>query len=420
MFRLQLLLFFLSSMLVFSSQFYRASNAIIAPQLCQDLSLTSETLGMLSASFFYAFAATQIPIALLLDRLGARLIMTMLTLAGALGSCLFGISEGFYGALAGRMLLGFGMAGNFMGGMKLFTRWFPPREFATMSGLMLGIGTLGSIGSSTPLALLVAEIGWRSSFIAIGIATAVLAILFFLTIRDDPYTETDGKSSSGNSPTIDVSASLKLLLLNRDYWLISFGTFFRYGTLMAIQGLWAGPYLMECFRLSPVQAGNLLVLTTLGYVGGCSIGGWLSDRILGSPKYVTVLGLIGMAATELCFVYSWGQNDSMFRAGIFFSLGFFSGLGNVMYAHIKAVMPSEMSGMALTGINFFTMLGVGAYIHIMGWILEHFSGGMASGPESYGSAFFIAFAGVAVAACLYCFTRDPKNERKKITSPAVE
>jgi nitrate/nitrite transporter NarK len=391
--------------------FYRASNAVIAPQLQRDLSLTSESLGMLSASFFYAFAITQIPLALLLDRLGARMIMTVLTLVGSLGSCVFGLSGGLHGAVLGRVLLGLGMAGNLMGGMKLFTQWYSSRDFATLSGLLVGAGALGTIAASTPLALLAGLIGWRWSFIAIGICTAGLGIFFCAKVQDAPY---QADASAARSPRDRGTADrLKILFLSSDYWLISCGTFFRYGTLMAIQGLWAGPYLMECFGLTPVQAGNIIMLTTIGYVVGGSGGGWLSDRVLHSRKYVVILGIGGMAVVALMLTYGWGQCDVLLRACTFLFLGFFSGCANVVYAHIKGIMPPEMSGMAMTGINFFTMLGVGAYIHVMGWVLDHLPAGKQAGIEGYQTAFFLILAGLSGAAVLYLFTHDSKEFEKK-------
>jgi nitrate/nitrite transporter NarK len=405
-----LLLFGLCAALYFWSIFYRVSNAIIAPQLQKDLSLTPEKLGTLSASFFYAFAFTQIPIALLLDKLGARRIMTALSLVGSLGAVIFGLAADLNVAVIGRTLLGFGMAANFIGGLKLFTQWFSPREFATMAGLLTGAGTIGSIAASTPLALLVDLIGWRASFIAAGVLTAALAIFFHVEVRERHY-PTEGLSGevTGTSRRTSVIAELKTLFLNRDYWLISCGTFFRYGTMMAIQGLWAGPYLMQCFKLSPVQAGNIITGTIIGYVAGCSGGGWLSDRVLGSRKYVVILGLAGMTATSMCLTWSLGQKNPLFQALTFFSLGLFAGIGNVVYAHIKGIMPSAMAGMALTGINFFTMLGVGAYIHLMGWVLECLPVEKQAGLEGYQTAFSPAFIGLAAATLLYFFTRESKE-----------
>ena len=253
-------------------------------------------------------------------------------------------------------------------------------------------------------------IGWRWSFIVIGVFTAGLGLFFYATVHDGPYPVAD--SAAKSSRNMSIASGIKVLFLNRDYWLISCGTFFRYGTLMAIQGLWAGPYLMECFGLSPVQAGNIIMLTTIGYVVGCSGGGWLSDRVLHSRKYVAIMCLAGMALTALSLTYCWGQYNPVLRACTFFSLGLFSGFGNVMYAHIKGIMPQEMAGMAMTGINFFTMLGVGAYIHVMGWVLDHLPAGKQAGIEGYQTAFFLTLAGLSTATVLYFFTHDTKEFKK--------
>ncbi|MEN6437818.1 MAG: MFS transporter [Syntrophobacter sp.] len=404
------ILFCLSGILFSCSMFYRTSNAIIAPQLQNDLFLSHEALGSLSAAFFYSFAIMQVPMALLIDRLGARFIMTALTMVGAVGSFVFAFSPGYGMALVGRVLLGCGMAGNFIGGLKLFTSWFSAREFATVSGLYAGIGTLGSFMASTPLAVMVDTIGWRASFGITGAGTALTAFLFYTLIRDTPFSTPANVIEESRRPR--TSANLARLFRSRDYWLISCGAFFRYGTLMSIQGLWAGPYLLECLRLSPVHAGNLIMLITIGYVIGCSAGGWLSDRVLASRKYVVVLGLIGMTAISLCLTLSWGQSSDFPRACVFFGLGLFSGACNVMYAHIKEVVPFEMAGMALTGINFFTMLGVGVYIHVMGWVMDHMAEGKRAGMEEYQVVFSLALAGLALATILYLFTKESREIQK--------
>ena len=155
------LVFGLCSSLFMCSQFFRVSGAIIAPQLQRELDLTPEQLGFLGAAFFYAFATAQIPLALYLDRLGARLTMAGLSVVGGLGAVVFAMADTMTGAAMGRLLIGLGMAGNLMGPMKLFTNWFSPREFATMAGLILSLGTLGNMLAATPLALLTDLLGWR-------------------------------------------------------------------------------------------------------------------------------------------------------------------------------------------------------------------------------------------------------------------
>lgn len=403
-------LFSLCAAVFFLSQFYRASNAIIAPELQRDLSLSPESLGLLSAAFFYAFACTQIPLALFLDRLGARIIITVLTLLSSVGSLFFALSSGLYGGLAGRVLMGVGMAANLMGPLKLFTQWFSPGEFATFSGLLVGAGTLGALAATTPLALLVEMMGWRWAFITFSALTALLAALFYLAIQDGPGAEP--KSDNGTAKAAKLTANLRFLLRKRDYWLISCGTFFRYGTFMAVQALWAGPYMMEMLHFTPVAAGNIIMLSNIGYVIGCSMGGWLSDRVLSSRKRIVLMGLGGMALSELALTLYCGCAHKLMLASVFFCFGLFAGFGNVMYAHIKGIMPLEISGMALTGINFFTMLGVGIYIHFMGWVLNHLAAGPQAGLDGYQASFFLTFLGVAAAGIGYLFTHESREWSK--------
>lgn len=142
------------------SQFHRVSLAIISPDLQRDLGLSPHSLGLLTALFFYAFALTQLPLGPCLDRIGERRTMAFLTMMGSLGTLIFSWAKGLEGAALGRALLGVGMAANLMGSMKLFTTWFSPKEFATLSGSMIALGTLGNMAAATPLALMVQALGW--------------------------------------------------------------------------------------------------------------------------------------------------------------------------------------------------------------------------------------------------------------------
>ena len=99
----------------------------------------------MSASFFYAFALTQIPLSLFLDKIGARRVMTVLSLLGIFGAFVFSWAHSLSLGLTGRILLGVGMACNLMGTLKLVSNWFGPLTFATLSGVVFSIGTLGNI-----------------------------------------------------------------------------------------------------------------------------------------------------------------------------------------------------------------------------------------------------------------------------------
>src|SRR4030042_2226542 len=112
-----LLIFSILSLLYILSQFYRVTNAVIAPNLIQDLGLNAETLGILGGAYFYSFALLQIPMGPMLDRIGPRFVVSFFALIGALGAFLFALSGSFTSALLGRILIGVGMAPVLMGSM---------------------------------------------------------------------------------------------------------------------------------------------------------------------------------------------------------------------------------------------------------------------------------------------------------------
>ena len=394
----------LSALLFVCSQFFRVANAVIAPELQHDLGLSSEALGALSAAFFYGFAAAQVPLAIVLDRLGARWSMAALSLVGAAGAVVFATAEQRADATLGRVLLGIGMAGNLMGALKLIGHWFSAREFATISGVLLAVGTAGNMLATTPLALLVGAMGWRRSFELIAAVTAALAILFWALVRERPGAP--GGAASGTA-RLPVAEKVARLLGSRDYWLISFGAFCRYGAFLAIQGLWAGPYLVEVAGLSTIQASQLILLLNVAFVAGAPLGGWLSDRVLSSRKRVMLLALGGIVAAEFAFAASGRGWSTWLIAATLVVLGVAASFGQVAFAHIKEIMPPEMSGMAMTGVNFFNMLGAAAFVHAMGWVLERWSGvAGVRGVDGYRTAFLLGAAVVAVALGLYLLTGE--------------
>jgi len=396
--------FNLAGSLFVISQFYRVSNAVIAPELQSDLSLSAESLGFLSAMFFYSFAVAQIPLALFLDRLGSRLTMSVLSLIGAAGAFIFAFSDTMAWAVVGRALLGLGMAANLMGSMKLFTRWFSAREFATISGILFALGALGNMLAATPLAFLVEAVGWRTAFALIGVLTVICTGVFFVFVRDAPSPVE--KTTAGEAGAGDIPRNLKLLLSRREYWLISIGTFIRYGVFVAIQGLWAGPYLIYGIGLSAVETGNFLLVLNVGFLIGSPVSGWLADRVLGSPRIVALLGLAVMSAVMLLLSTGWADMHLWLLGMSFFMLGVFSSFGFMMLAHIKAVMPTVMSGMAITGVNLFTMLGAALYMQIIGRILDTLGAVDQFSAVGFHRVFFVAFVSLAFAFFVYLPTRD--------------
>ena len=406
------IVFLLATSLFFLSQFYRTSNAVIASELIRDLSLDTEGLGLMSASFFYAFAITQIPISLLLDKVGPRRLMTFLTLLGILGAVIFSLADSLSLGLFGRTLLGVGMACNLMGTFKLLTEWFEPLIFATLTGLVVAIGTFGNIIATTPLVMLVEQIGWRHSFQLIAAINLVLVLTLYIVVRDRPSDAI--RNTSGLEPSISLKQAffnLAMLLKDRDYWIISVASFVRYGTFAAFQALWAGPFLREVMGYSAIKAGNLILLMTTGLIIGSPFWGAVSDRIFKTRKWIIVVCFFIVAGVVLVLMSIPPNADLIIIAALFFAFGFFSAAGMLVYPHMKDLMPHEMAGATMTGINLFNMLGPAVFLQGLGILMQALYPEASRGPAAFDASFLVCMLSLLVAGGIYSFTKEKKLGR---------
>jgi MFS family permease len=392
------------------SMFYRASSAVIAPNLVSDLGLTAESLGMLGGAFFYSFALLQIPMGILLDRIGPRIVITLFSLIGALGAFIFAGSHTLVTAFTGRALMGAGMACGLIGALKVIAVRFPPRHFSSLSGTMVSLGMVGSVLATSPLAYLTIIMGWRTAFIIAGVITAAVALLIFWTI-EGKVKQTQAVPSPSGSPDerLSLSRVARLVLGTLSFWQIGGVAFFRYGTYGALQSLWLGPYLMDVKRLPAVQSGNIIMMLSIGLIAGAPVAGRLADRVLRSEKGTILLGVSLYALTFLPLTGIVTVENSTFYSGLFFLMGFFSGFGQIAYSHGKALFPAAISGTVIAGINFFVIAGAAVFMPLLGLVIEPFA--RYGGPDlakGYHLAFLICFLGTAASLVFYAFSKTRK------------
>ncbi|MFO7886212.1 MAG: MFS transporter [Desulfobacteraceae bacterium] len=437
----------LAAIMFAMSQFYRASVAVISPNLMQEMGLNALDLSRISAAFFFAFAIMQIPVGIFLDTMGPRIAMTTLTLLSVIGAIIFALGTTPAWLTFGRVLLGVGMACNFMGSLKLLTDWFEPGQFATISAVVVSLGTMGNIAAATPLVLMVGLVGWRHSFLIIAGFTLTLALVFLAVIKDRPgtvarktgditdsagaektncpdvkntgcaegkcipgvYDERAGVQPEDTDPRPSVSQTMGrawALFHEKDYWIISSATFCRYGIYAAVQSLWAGPFLIHVLELSAITAGNILFLMSIGLIIGCPLFGWLSDSLVVSRKKIIIPGLCCMTGMLLAMNQLSPDTSVWIVYLVFFSFGLASGSGQVMYAHIKEQVPRSNAGMAMTGINFFTMAGVAVFLQGMGHIMSRFFPGKSLSLPAFHLGFGLCSLCLVCIALLYCLTRE--------------
>jgi MFS family permease len=393
------------------SMFFRVSTTVISPQLAKDLDLTSRQLGLLSSAFFYAFALCQVPLGMTLDRFSKRAVITLLNSLGVIGALLFALARNPSQMVWARVIMGIGMSCNLMGVMTLIAAWFPVTRFASLSGLLAGIGVLGNLLAATPLAFLAQTFGWRKSFLLLAAVNALLTLGLFLIVRDRPFPQPVSRPKIENP-----FKGLKTVLCLPFYWGISFGTFFRYGCLVAIQGLWAGPYLMNGLGLDILTTGNALLLMSVGIMIGYPLSGRMSDLWVRSRRMVIMPSLWGMALLVLILAFFPRGIKVVWVYLWFLAMGLVSGPGQIMYSHIKELVPSEVMATSMTGINLFTMLGAAFLMQVMGLLVEAGPQGLGH-PEAFRPAWFLCVAGLALAGAIYLWIPDSQVLKK---APAAD
>ncbi|MFH1057287.1 MAG: MFS transporter [Pseudomonadota bacterium] len=383
----------------FLSMFYRVSTAVIAPDLVRDLHLDPSQMGSLGAAFYYSFALSQLPLALALDRLGARVTITGLAVFGVAGAALFGLAQGYHHALLARLLMGLGMSGALMGVFALLAAWFPINRFGFVSGVLVSLGTAGNLLAATPLAAMAQALGWRGAFLCIAGVHALVAVAFWVVARDHP---------PGQPPpprTRNSIGGLLALMGTATFWGLAVANFARYGFFAAIQGTWAGLFLAASMGLDKVAAGNVILMLGVGYMLGLPVCGRISDRWLQTRKWVVWPGNFLMMLL-IWSVAAWGESPPLWLAYLtFLGLGLLCSPGQLSMAHIKELVPRERQAQAMTALNLLTMLGPGVFSQVLGLALEY-GGGPNAGAQAYDSLWHIGAAFMALGLALYYFVPD--------------
>jgi MFS family permease len=201
----------------FLSYLYRSVNAVISTDLIDEFGLSASALGLLTSAYFLGFASLQIPVGLMLDRIGPRRTNSFLLLIAGSGAIVFSMADGLSGLLLGRALIGFGVAACLMSSIKAFTLWFPIERLPAMTGRMMFVGGLGAISATVPVEAALHVTDWRGLFLMLGVATFVASAVVYLVVPERPDKGPNENFASQVRGTIGVFVSPL-------FWKIALGT----------------------------------------------------------------------------------------------------------------------------------------------------------------------------------------------------
>ncbi|MDP2759507.1 MAG: MFS transporter [Sideroxyarcus sp.] len=366
------------------SFFHRFAPAAISSDLQLAFNTTGASLGGLAATYFYVYTVMQIPTGILADTLGPRRVVAIGGVIAGIGSVLFGMADTLALASIGRLLVGLGVSVSFICMLKLNAVWFHDRHFATATGATILLGNMGSLLAAAPLAWALGFVSWRTIFIAVGLASLVLALLAWRLVRDHPgevglpsLRELDGKAS--HPPHAGHwYGGLLVVLKNRETWPGLWVNMGLAGSLFAFGGLWAVPFLRDVYGMDRAAATDHTTWLLAGFAIGAFFIGTLSDRV-GRRKPVMFAGALVYCLCWLPLLFGL-QMGSVASHTLFLAMGLSAPSFTLSWSCAKEVNPPALSGMATSVVNVGAFLGTAIMQPLVGWAIDRAHAGSAIPP----------------------------------------
>jgi predicted MFS family arabinose efflux permease len=372
----------------FLSYFFRNVNAVIAKDLAREFALSPADLGLLTSAYFLAFGLFQLPLGVLLDRYGPRRMVASLLCVTALGAAVFGLADGFVTLALGRALIGVGVSACLMGSIKAFTLWFPLSRLATLNGWFIFLGAIGGLTATAPVEAALGTLSWRAVFYGMAAASLGVAALIALRVPEKPL------PGAGETWRNQLRGSGRIMAMPL-FWRIVTPFVITHGAYQALQGLWLGPWLTDVGGFGRETAARLLLVTAASYAVGSVFFGSFADRLAVrgvSTLAIYKFGLLVSFALFLCIALDL----SLPRAAVLGLYGFSVMAGALAFALIPPHFPREMSGRAITMVNFAMFNASFAFQWGIGAVLRAYpvvDGRYA--PEGYAAA-LLAIAALQV------------------------
>jgi sugar phosphate permease len=408
---------------------HRTSTAVLSEQLIGAFDMNATRLGFLHSSFFYLYAALQVPAGLLTDRYGARRIAAGGTALMSVGALSFGLARTYPVAFLGRLFVGFGASVLFVAALRFCANWFRPDEFGTMTGVTLSVAVVGGLAATTPLAVAVSTVGWRATSVGLSalgfLAAGGVAVASHDTPRDAGIRPIDAVPNRPAVTASDLRRDVVAALREVETWLLGAVLFFLMGIGVTVFGLWAIPYLVQTYGISVTRASVYLLVGNVGGAIGPTAFGRISDE-LGERTGLVVVSSLAFGLTWGVFVV-FGTIPLLLVGVVFFLSRMLRGGMPLAYAVIKERHPEGASGTVIGIVNTMGWTGAAVFPVVFGAALDTFwTGQTVNGTRVYTAlgyrvAFVLSLAGGIVAAvCAVVLHYRVRAERRTADSSPPE
>lgn len=381
-----------------SMQLMRSSPATIGPDLMRDLDFAADGLGVLTGSYFYAVALCQIPVGILLDRIGTRRTMTGAAIISMIGAFIFATAGSLFWLTVGRLFLAVGSSPVVIGGFLVLGRWLAPDRVTRASALHVSVGLMGSVLATAPFAYAASVIGWRGNFYVASAMFAGSAALYWFAMRDAPPGARVAGPAEGETLAQSLLGVLRIVI-DRKFYTVACLTFFGFPVIATVLVLISGPYLRDLHGFDQVARGNALlamgILIAVTPAICSQFTRWFSVRTV-----ATTMALIAIVVLAILALIPGLPLAAV--AVLFATLGGLGAYAVLLITSGRTMFGEDLAARTITALNLVQMTGMGTIQLAVGSIIAAFPPVDGLYPESaYRAAFGFLAVGLGLATLYY-------------------
>ncbi|MCX3063867.1 MFS transporter [Streptomyces beihaiensis] len=398
----------------FVAVIFRTSLGVAGLDAVQRFHINASALSTFSILQLLVYAGMQIPVGLMVDRLGTKRVLTLGVVLFTLGQLGFAFSSSYAMALVSRALLGCGDAMTFISVLRLGTRWFPARRGPLVAQLAGLVGMAGNLVSTLVLARLLHGVGWEAAFAGSALAGVAVLVLMLLFLKDHPEGFEPAPMPATHRGAAYVRAQIAAAWREPGTRLGLWVHFTTQFPAMVFLLLWGLPFLVQAQGLSRGTAGELLTLVVLSNMVIGLVYGQIVARHH-AARLPLALGTVGTTATLWAMPVVWpGQSPMWLLVAMCVVLGACGPASMIGFDFARPANPPERQGTGSGIVNMGGFIASMTTLLAVGVLLD------ATGDNyrvAFSAVFVLQTAGVS--QILRLRKRAARRERERLVASRV-
>ena len=372
----------------FAYQFIlRVPLGLIMNDLMKKFNINTSEYGMLSSMYYFGYATIQIPIAILLDKYGPKVIISICAFICAISSIIFVYSDTWNIVLICRFIIGAASTAAFLGTVKIISTSFSSQAYSKMVGITFSIGLIGAIYGGKPMELLIEKFGWKLAMLSTGAVGIVVGLLTILIIPNEGKIKNEEK----------ILYKLVSVIKNPKIIALAIANLLMVGALEGFADVWGIPFFIETFHYSKTEAASLTSTIFFGVIFGGLILAFFSEKL--NIYFLTAGCGLGIGIIFMLITFQNKLLSYYILWFLMFIIGIFSCYQVLIFSIGNSLVSNSLKSITIAFLNCINMLG-GAFFHTtIGKVLDHFWDGTINNNIKVYTEYSYKYSLVVIPAC---------------------